>query len=240
MGDNVYSRNCVSTLTPVAAASAGLLMTAMLLVLSGCLSTTVEVDETTQFPVPLVRKIPLTMGLHLPEELLTFEHSEDHGEDGKFTIDIGDAQPVVFNNLLIGMFDKVVAIEDPTHPEGDVAGTLVPRIVEMQFSTPYQTRTDYFEVWLRYEFQLYGRDGSELGNWQLTAYGKANTQNYTINKASPALHEAALQACRDAMAFFTIQFVREGVVQQWLASELTTQRPLNQPQRAVTATPGES
>jgi hypothetical protein len=216
------------------------LLLSALLTLAGCMSTTVEVDEQTKFPVPLVNKIPLTVGLSLPEELLTFVHSEDHGDDGTFTIEIGEAQPTVFKNLLVGMFDNMVVVDDPAHPGVDVAGTIVPKIAEMQFSTPTQTRTDYFEVWLRYSFELYGHDGGHLGDWDLTAYGKANTQNYGLNNTQPTLRAAALQACRDAMAFFTVQFTQINVVQQWLASELSAEHGLTQ-QRAtkVQAPPAE-
>jgi hypothetical protein len=193
---------------------------AVLVLTTGCMSTSVEVDEETVFPVPLVNKIPLTVGVHLPEELLEFVHEESLGDDGEFSIDIGDAQPTVFKNLFVGMFDNVSVIEDPTRPSLPVAGTVVPRITEMQFSTPFQTRTDYFEVWIRYQFELFSSDGERLGDWQLTAYGKANTQNYGLNTTTPTLRAAALQACRDAMAFFTVQFTREPVVQSWLATEL--------------------
>lgn len=199
---------------------ARLAVIAVLVLSTGCMSTSVEVDEETVFPVPLVNKIPLTVGVHLPEELLEFVHVESLGDDGEFSIDIGDAQPTVFTNLFVGMFDNVSEIEDPTRPSVPVAGTVVPRIAEMQFSTPFQTRTDYFEVWIRYQFELFSSDGERLGDWQLTAYGKANTQNYGLNTTTPTLRAAALQACRDAMAFFTVQFTREPVVQSWLATEL--------------------
>lgn len=195
-----------------------------LVALTGCLATEVAVDEEAEFPVPLVPKIPLNMGVHLPQELLDFVHKEDLGDDGIFTIDISDAQPTVFRNLFTGMFEQVTLIDNPSQPSANVAGTIVPRIKEMQFSTPYQTRTDYFEVWLRYQFELYDRDGTRLGDWDLTAYGKANTQNYGLNTTPPTLRAAALQACRDAMAFFTISFVRESVVQQWLSAELAAER----------------
>jgi hypothetical protein len=35
-----------------------------------------------------------------------------------------------------------------------VDGVLTPTIEEVQFSTPDQTRSDYFEVWVRYRFEL--------------------------------------------------------------------------------------
>lgn len=192
----------------------------VLLLLGGCMSTSVEMTQDTIFPVPLVAKVPLTVGVHLPEALLNYTLEEDHGDNGKFSIAIGDAQQPMFLNLFVGMFDDVQLVEDPTHPPARVAGTLVPTIAEMQFSTPLQTRTDYFEVWIRYQIQLYSRDGVLLGDWPLTAYGKANTQNYGMNSTSPTLRAAALQACRDAMAFFTVQFPTVPQVQNWLAVEL--------------------
>ena len=54
-----------------------------LALLSGCMTTEVEVDDDTVFPVPLVSKIPLHMGLHLPDELLDFVYTEDLGDDGQ-------------------------------------------------------------------------------------------------------------------------------------------------------------
>ena len=169
----------------------------LILTCTGCSTTEVEVP-TTRFPVPLVEKYPVIMGLTLPEALTTFSHEEDLGDGGEFRINIGDAQEVMFVNLLAGMFERTHMIEDPTHPDIGVDAVLVPLIAELQFSTPSQTRTDYFEVWLRYQFQLYSRDGILLGEWPLTAYGKANTQNYLLSTTEPALQEAALSACRDA------------------------------------------
>ncbi len=97
---------------------------------------------------------------------------------------------------------------------------LVPTIEEVQFSTPDQTRTSYFEVWVRYRFQLRDRDGSVVGEWPMTAYGKANASNYGLKSRNPALEAAALAALRDAMAFFTVQFRTVPAVRTWLKAEL--------------------
>ena len=59
----------------------------------------------------------------------------------------------------------------------------------------------------------------------MTAYGKANTQNYLLATTTPALTQAALNACRDAMAFFTVQFQTIPAVQQWLLSALSNRQP---------------
>ena len=205
--------------------SRSLLVCLLVAGLGGCMTTNVEVP-TTQFPVPLMQQIPVRMGLFLPDELRNYEFRQDLGDAGIFEIEIGPAQEAMFTNLLTGMFAKFVRASDPTtYDTLGADGVLVPRIAEMQFSTPQQTRTDYYEVWIRYDMQLYDQDGTVLAQWPLTAYGKANTQNYLLASTSPTLTQAALNACRDAMAFFTVQFQSVPGVQQWLQTTTPYQPP---------------
>lgn len=200
---------------------------ALTMLLVGCMTTNVEVP-TTQFPVPLMQKLPVRMGLFLPEELRNYEFRQDLGDAGVFEIDIGPAQEAMFTNLLTGMFAVVVPSADPaTFDTLEADAVLVPRIAEMQFSTPQQTRTDYYEVWIRYDLALHSQDGTILAQWPLTAYGKANTQNYLLAPTSPTLTQAALNACRDAMAFFTVQFETLPGVQNWLQATIPRQQPVS-------------
>ena len=182
----------------------------------GCAGAKVAVP--TQFPVPLVEKVPLPVGLHLDDALLAYIHRESLEQRGDWEIELGAAQPAMFANLLEGMFagHRLVERVDAKHP--DIAGVLSPSIEEVQFATPEQSRSDYYEVWLRYRFKLHDNQGVELGGWDLTAYGKAHKQNHA--GASSALQDAAMAACRDAMAFFTQQFASVPVVQAWLAKEM--------------------
>ena len=124
----------------------------------------------------------------------------------------------MFDNLLSGLFIGHRSVNRLGASHADIAGVLAPAIEELQFSIPEQTRSEYYEVWIRYRFELHANDGEKLGQWNLTAYGKAHQQNHA--GASAALQSAALVACRDAMAFFTQQFGKEPVVQAWLNSEL--------------------
>lgn len=200
---------------------------ALTVLMAGCMTTSVEVPAT-QFPVPLMQPLPVRMGLFLPEELRTYQFRQDLGDAGVFEIEIGPAQEAMFTNLLSGMFAQVVQSADPTTFDTlEADAVLVPRIAEMQFSTPQQTRTDYYEVWIRYDMALYGQDGTVLVQWPLTAYGKANTQNYMLASTSPTLTQAALNACRDAMAFFTVQFQTLPGVQQWLQATTPSETPAN-------------
>lgn len=195
-----------------------LIAVAVMVCLGACGGARVDVPPV--LPVPLVDRLPMVIGLHLPEALLAYRHEEELEGGGKWQIQLGGAQPIMFENLLTGMFSGVQRVEDPSHPPGSVRGVLKPEIEEVQFSTPEQTRSEYFEVWVRYRFELYDRDGTSLGQWPLTAYGKANARFYGINNREPALQAAALAALRDAMAFFTVQFRSIPAVQSWLTSEL--------------------
>ena len=190
---------------------AALAMTAL-----GCAGAKVAVP--TGFPVPQVAKVPLPVGLYLDEALLSYVHQESLEQRGDWEIELGSAQRPMFDTLLSGLFIGHRPVERLGESHDDIAGVLAPSIEELQFSTPEQTRSDYYEVWIRYRFELHANDGEKLGQWDLTAYGRAHQQNHA--GASAALRSAALVACRDAMAFFTQQFGKVPVVQTWLASEL--------------------
>ena len=194
----------------------GLLLAATLSACSG--GATIEVP--TQFPVPLVQPLPLTIGLHLDKSLTEYVHKEAIAASGNWRIILGPAQKPMFDSLLQGLFTGVEFVDDPLAPNDGIAGVLHPSIEELQFSTPQQTHTEYFEVWIKYKFILYDNNGVALGDWELTAYGKANEGNYGMKSKEPALQAAAFAACRDAMAFFTLEFQKVPTVKNWLQSAL--------------------
>ncbi len=64
---------------------------------------------------------------------------------------------------------------------------------------------------------LMGPDNNLIAEWDLPAYGTANQKNYSnLQGNNPALQQAALNACRDAMAFFAIQFQNIPEIKHWL------------------------
>lgn len=186
--------------------------------LTGCGGASVTVP--VNFPVPLVEKLPLNMGVYLNPELLSYVHDEKLESSGSWSINLGVAQRPMFASLVTGMFGGLEFVSDPEAPASNIDAVLVPNIEEVQFAIPSQTRSDYYEVWIRYQFKLYSGDGDLLADWPLTAYGKANQRNYGMQTDQPGLQAAALAACRDAMAFFTIQFHAVPQIKDWLAAEL--------------------
>ncbi len=185
----------------------------VLLLLAACSSPKVAVDGT--FPVPLVNPHPIHVGWYLDDALKTYVHKEKIDRGGDWVISVGSVQQSMFDSLSQGMF-KSYAFLDKPEAAAPVQLIFVPVIEQLQFSTPKQTRSKYFEVWIKYKFELRNADGTTRGEFPLTAYGKAHIQNYSMNTNSAALQEAANAACRDAMAFFALQFRTIGPVKTWL------------------------
>jgi len=189
---------------------------ALLLALGACASPKISMEGS--FPIPLVNQYPVTVGWVLDEELLAFTHSEKVDRGSEWVIKIGTVQQAMFDSLSKGMFKSHVFLKEEK-AEPPVTVIFVPSIEELQFSTPAQTRSKYFEVWIKYKFKLLNADGSLRGEFPLTAYGKAHTQNYSLNTTTSALEEATNAACRDAMAFFALQFRTLPPVKTWLDEE---------------------
>ena len=198
---------------PVPAVLRWLAAVLLIPVLAGCVGASVAVP--TNFPEPLLNKVPHTMGLVLSDELMSYVHEETIPEFGDWRIDIGPAQEPMFTRLLTGMFQAHARVSSTDAQEPAQKGVIAPVIKEVQFSIPNQTRSDYFEVWIRYEIGVYDQ-GTLIRTLPIAAYGKANVQNYGLSSTEPALQAAAWAACRDAMAYFAVQFQRDQAIQQWL------------------------
>ena len=179
--------------------------------LAGCGATRVSVPAT--FPAPLVDKLPLHVGVRLDEALTSYKLHDKPEQGTEIEIEVGAAQTALFSTLLNGMFTQSSVVSEAA---AGVDAVLVPSIQELQFSTPEITKTDYFEVWIRYRMQLYRPDNTLIAEWPLTAYGQANARNYSMQGDQPALQAAALAACRDAMTFFIVQFRTIPAVEAWL------------------------
>ena len=122
----------------------------LVLLLAGCGGASVAVP--TNFPVPIVEKIPLPIGIHIDENLSSYTHTEVLEGRGEWQIELGTAQQPMFQSLLEGMFYAHQFVDQPGAGYPGLAAVLVPSIEELQFSTQRQTRTKYFEVWIRYQF----------------------------------------------------------------------------------------
>jgi len=178
------------------------------LLLGGCTTTAVTVEAT--FPErPVVEQLPLEVAVVYEDAFQRYTLSESIPQRGNWEIDLGAAQVALFRAMLPALFSAVTERESlAPEPEDSTAELLLrPQLQDMQFSIPYQTRSNFFEVWLKYEIELYERDGETLvARYPLTGYGR--TRDGFLDSAQVAIEQAAITALRDAGAFFTIEFPR--------------------------------
>ena len=185
----------------------GILPVAAALAVVGCTGANVVVN--TVVPSPLVEPIPMRVGVFFDESLKGYVHEETLERHGDFRIELGSVQVPVFERVFDALFAETVSL--PSMEAGDgVAAVIVPVLEELQFSIPAQTRSDFFEVWIKYRIDVYGSDGELLTSWPLPAYGKSNERNFGFMEDSKGsgLTEASVWALRDAAAHLSFYFRR--------------------------------
>lgn len=184
---------------------------------SGCVSHT-EIALKPNLPKPLIQSLPYRAGIYYAPELDQFVFEEKVQGIGSYKIELLNTQSNMFKTAFEALFDDLVQIQSfDTQPSGlDVL--IVPRIMEFQISLPQQSRSQHYEVWLRYSVELYTPKGQQIHNWGFAAYGKVNAQNYQMlsNTAAHALEDAAQWALRDAVATISFFFVKEPKIKNWM------------------------
>lgn len=195
-----------------------LLMMALLTVLSGCTHTLIVEG---QFPSPLISQIPASVALHLPKEFKSYRYIEQSADRSKWIIDMGQAQSKMFQTVVPGMFNQVQVLN--TLPGSDQAVVdmtgidfvIMPRMEEFQYTLPSETKIKVYEIWLKYNIQVFDGDGALIADWILTAYGK--TPSGFMQSDESALNQAVVVALRDAGANLALNFANVPEVRAWLA-----------------------
>jgi hypothetical protein len=182
--------------------------------LAGCGGATIAPDAT--FPDPIVEPVALHMGLYLEEQLTTYIHTEEIELYGEWSVDVGQVQPVMFKKVVGAMFSQVTEVNRAEAPDAAIDGVIAPTIEAFQIAIPAQTRGEFYEVWIKYRIRLLDPEGNLIVEWPLTAYGKANREDYKLSTNEPAMEEATKLALRDAGAFLAIRFTQVPEVKAWL------------------------
>jgi hypothetical protein len=167
----------------------------------GCASQVTVGDPT--IPDPLIEKLPMTVAIRYPDAFEHFVHEEQLIGSEKWTIDLGRSNELLFTKLFGSMFDELIVIEDSSDP-GDlpIDAYIEPSIDAFEFSTPNQSQTEAFAVWIRYRIKIFDNLGKQYANWPISAYGKSQS---TTMGGDAALRRAAVLAMRDAAALVIMQ-----------------------------------
>ncbi len=178
-----------------------LLVPVLALIVSGC-STSVAIDPPT-IPVPIVDKFPVTVAVRIPQQFESFVHEEEVLGREDWTIDLGRSNAALFTQLFGHIFeDTIILGPDDDARNYDFDALIEPSIDGFEFSTPEQSQTQAFAVWIRYRMLIFDSAGNKYANWPVSAYGKSQKEGLG---GSDSLHRAAILAMRDAAALIVTQ-----------------------------------
>lgn len=197
----------------------------LLALLAGCGPT--KFEAKTDIPQPLIEKIPVVVGVHLPLEFTNkvYEEKRPNG-GGEYSIGLGPAQSAGFMRVLNAMFQRVVPVSAPkdaaaTDPE--IRGVLEPVLEDFAFVTPGDSGTPNYAASLRYTLRLYSPQGELAESWTFTGYGSQPAEKFP-GKGDEALAAATRIAMRDAGAKLAAEF-REQAIARGLVPSLAPAAP---------------
>lgn len=197
-------------------------VTVCMLLTAGC-NTNIIVSGS--LPTPLVKKLPLNMGVYYPPEFRDFTHQEKIHEQGTWTIDMGTQNLEFFRGMFAAMFDQVVEIQDLDIPSSDEVGAgtvavpdnldgiIVPEIVKYGFLTPQMFGLDFFRATIHYRISIYDKSGNLAVNWVLVGFGQRPSAAFG---GGDALGDATMLAIRDGGAQISIGIFQHPAVLKWL------------------------
>ncbi|MFT4924210.1 MAG: hypothetical protein ACI8WB_000288 [Phenylobacterium sp.] len=179
-------------------------------------SCTTQVEVEGNFPRPVINQLPLSVGVHYPAEFADFSYVEQSDDRSGRDIGIGKAQVKLFATVLPALFREVVAVAKPEQGQAAVPVDLIltMKVDDFQYTVPKETKVDMYEVWIKYNMQLFDSQGQLIADWILTAYGK--TPSAMLQTEGSALNAAMVVALRDAGASFSLSFTKVPEIKQWL------------------------
>ena len=158
-------------------------------------------------PVPLLDPIPIRVGVKYSPEMHDFTHREELLANQQWTIHLGAANRLLFDQIFNAMFDEVIVFDDGQDPAAAGIDLLIkPSVDAFEFALPQQSRSETYTVWIRYRLRVFDNAGKEIANWPVSAYGKAGAGRFEGTKA---MHRAAALAMRDAAALISLRFAKE-------------------------------
>jgi hypothetical protein len=178
-------------------------------------------ETQSDIPLPLIEKIPVVIGVHLPLEFTNKVYEEKReGGGGEYSIGLGKAQSAGFMRVLNAMFLRVVPVASPegaaaTDPE--IRGVLVPMLEDYAFVTPVDSGTPSYAASLRYTIRLYSPKGELAESWTFTGYG-SQPASQIPGKGAEALAMATRLAMRDAGAKLAAEFHEQAIARGLLPS----------------------
>lgn len=183
------------------------------LLLAAC-STNVTV--TGDYPSSLTKPLPHHVGLVLNNAFTQYTFNSEKEQD--VTMALGQSQSKLFDRVFTDMFANKSQLQAVTKQANTgVDLMVVPRVEEVQLAMPFETRLNVFEVWIKYNVQVFNSDGEPIADWLMSAYGK--TQTRLLKSEAAALDQATTAALRDAGVRLIIGFKHVPEISDWLKQQ---------------------
>ena len=193
-------------------------MAAPVALLLGC-SGSVSVEET--FPLPVVERLPLRVALHYAPALTGFVYSEEGNGDRDWTVQLGTANVRMLDAVFTGLFPvtrRVSEINNASQEMPELDAIISPTVDAFEFSRPSQSATDLYAVWIRYNLDVYDRDGKLVVRWPVSAYGQSGTSGLSDEES---MERAVVLALRDAAAAIAVGLGGQPAIREKLLKEPT-------------------
>lgn len=167
----------------------------------GCSTTVPPLED--EFPAPLVEHLPVAVGVVYDDELRNFTYNETVSDGTRWTIELGDSNQRLFDQLFGAMFERTVSLRDVEDVLNDSSldGVLRPVLEEYAFLTPAELGSRFYAVSIRYRIYFYDSEGREVADWPINAYGQSRAAviNAGGMRVGP-IQDATNLAMRDAAA----------------------------------------
>jgi hypothetical protein len=206
---------------PASARRAGAVAAAFALVLLATACAPMRFEASSDIPQPLLERIPVVVGMHVPQEFRekVYEEKREQG-GGEYVIGLGKAQTAGFTRILNAMFERVVEVSSPAAAaatDAAIRGVLEPALDDVAFVTPADSGTSTYAVSLRYSVRLYSPQGELVESWTFTGYGSQPSSMFP-GKGDEALAAATRMALRDAGAKLAAEFRDQAIARGLLPS----------------------
>jgi hypothetical protein len=190
------------------------------LLLGGC--STTPVVAPSEFPAPVLRKVPVSVGLYMDEAFRSYVHHDKPAKGLKQDVSVGAASRALFTEFLGAQFQSLTVLDKAPDAQGagSVQAVLQPVVQEVQIASPKSDKDEFHEAWIKYRLRLLTPQGKELTSWDLAAYGKHRGR--TLGGTHSGLTAAVRDAMRDAAAGMALIFRDGNAFRERLAASPTT------------------
>ena len=186
------------------------------LLLAAC-STNVMVSG--DYPSALTKPLPYRVGLVLNDSFTNYTFESSKEQD--VTVTLGQSQTKLFEQVFTDIFSnnsRLQTVPRQAAPKtNDVDLIVVPHVEEVQLAMPFETRLNVFEVWIKYNLQVFNSEGEPIADWLMSSYGK--TQTRFLKSEEAALNQATTTALRDAGVRLIIGFERIPEIRAWIEQQ---------------------